>query len=156
MDEASVEAAYLRTSQKLGLTGEDFKFKKRASEDESVAASNTKYKSIRNKKLYKTSEEFKKSLNGDYSNFIGDFYEQLVLKHENVSGAYQISPGNTDPADLVPKILGSTMYKGIEAKNTAARINDLIAKSIRINVSKMDANTWDKQNDVDFGKFIKQ
>ena len=151
MDEASVEAAYLRTSQKLGLTGEDFKFKKRASEDESVAASNTKYKSIRNKKLYKTSEEFKKSLNGDYSNFIGDFYEQLVLKHENVSGAYQISPGNTDPADLVPKILGSTMYKGIEAKNTAARINDLIAKSIRINVSKMDANTWDKQNDVDFG-----
>ena len=43
------------------------------------------------------------------------------------------------------------MYKGIEAKNTAARINDLIAKSIRINVSKMDANTWDKQNDVDFG-----
>jgi TP901 family phage tail tape measure protein len=151
MDKASVETAYLRTSQKLGLTGEDFKFKKEASEKESVAASNTRYKSIRNKKLYKTSEEFKKSLNGDYSNFIGDFYEQLVLKHKNVSGAYQISAGNSDPADLVPKILGSTMYKGIEAKNTSARINDLIAKSIRINVSKMNANTWDKQNDVDFG-----
>ena len=108
--EASVKAAYLRTSQKLGLTGEDFKFKKEASEKESLAASNTKYKSIRNKELYKTSEEFKKSLNGDYSNFIGDFYEQLVLKHKNVSGAYEISAGNTDPADLVP-ILPKLQHK---------------------------------------------
>ena len=39
-----------------------FKFKKEASEKESIAASNTEYKSIRNKKLYKTSQEFKPKL----------------------------------------------------------------------------------------------
>ncbi|NDB28021.1 phage tail tape measure protein [archaeon] len=157
MNQSSVEAAFDRTKGKLGLTLEDFRFKKLASKNSSVAASNITrekpYKSLKTKIVYETPKEFEKSLDGDFSNFIGDFYEQLVLKHQNISGAYQISAGNTDPADLVPKILGRTMYKGIEAKNTAARINDLIAKAIRTNVAQMNQNTWDKSNDVDFGTF---
>ncbi|MFZ9353731.1 MAG: phage tail tape measure protein, partial [Candidatus Nanopelagicales bacterium] len=94
-------------------------------------------------------EDYKKSLNGDFNNFKGAFYEAFIAN--KLGSKYSLSKGDYDPVDIVAKEGAGTKFKGFEVKSgSVANVSTLVNKALN-SINFNSAN--DAPAVVDFGTF---
>jgi len=104
------------------------------------------FKTIRTKRELKTPKDFQESLFGDKNNFIGSFYEGILLN--NLKG-YVLADNEYSAVDLVGDKYNLSLPP-LEAKGGQAELDQLIRKGIRSSSLKAD----DKTGPENFGRLV--
>ncbi len=104
------------------------------------------FKTVKTKRELKTPKDFQESLFGDKNNFIGSFYEGILLN--NLKG-YVLADNEYSAVDLVGDKYNLSLPP-LEAKGGQAELDQLIRKGIRS--SSLKAN--DKTGPENFGRLV--
>jgi hypothetical protein len=107
---------------------------------------NKTFKTVKTKRELKTPKDFQESLSGDKNNFIGSFYEGILLN--NLKG-YVLADNEYSAVDLVGDKYNLSLPP-LEAKGGQAELDQLIRKGIRSSSLKAD----DKTGPENFGRLV--